>query len=53
MGIAQDLARGGVELPTLMTAGRWRSSGMPARCTERQAAHRRAVARYYQETGGG
>ena len=51
--MAQDLARSGVELPALMTAGRWKSSRMPARYTERQAAHRGAVARYYQETGGG
>ena len=41
------------ELPALMTAGRWKSSRMPAHYTERQAAHRGAVARYYQETGGG
>ena len=31
------------------TAGRWNNSRMPARCTERQAAGRGAVARYYQE----
>ena len=53
VGMAQDLARSGVELPALMTAGRWKSSRMPARYTERQAADRGAVARYYQETGGG
>ena len=53
VGMAQDLARSGVELPALMTAGRWKSSRMPARYTEREAAHRGAVARYYQETGGG
>ena len=41
------------ELPALMTAGRWKSSRMPARYTERQAADRGAVARYYHETGGG
>ena len=51
--MAQDLARTGVELPALMTAGRWKSSRMPARYTERQAADRGAVARYYQEAGGG
>ena len=49
VGMAQDLARSGVELPALMTAGRWKSSRMPARYTERQAADRGAVARYYQE----
>ena len=49
---AQDLAASGVELPELMTAGRWKSSRMPARYTERQAAGRGAVARYYQGRGG-
>ena len=34
-----------------MTAGRWKSSRMPARYTERQAADRGAVARYYQGSG--
>ena len=53
MGMAQDLTRTGVELPALMTAGCWKSSRMPARYTERQAADRWAVARYYQEKGGG
>ena len=49
VGMAQDLVKGGVELPALMTAGRWKSSKMPSRYTERQAADRGAVARYYQE----
>ena len=49
--MAQDLAKNGVELPALMTAGWWKSSRMPARCTEHQAADRGAVARYYQESG--
>ena len=52
VGMAQDLVKSGVELPALMTAGRWKSSKMPARYTERQAADRGAVARYYQEQGG-
>ena len=52
VGMAQDLAATGVELPALMTAGRWKSSGMPARYTDRQAAGRGAVARYYQKKGG-
>ena len=52
VGMAQDLVKSGTELPTLMTAGRWKSSRMPARYTERQAAGRGAVARYYQESGG-
>ena len=34
VGMAQDLAAAGVELPALMTAGRWKSSKMPARYTE-------------------
>ena len=29
VGMAQDLAATSVELPTLMTAGRWKSSRMP------------------------
>ena len=48
VGMAQDLAASGVELPALMTAGRWKSPKMPARYTEGQAAGRGAVARYYQ-----
>ena len=52
VGMAQDLVVTGVELPALMTAGRWKSSKMPARYTERQAAGRVAVARNYQESGG-
>ena len=48
--MAQDLAATGVELPALMAAGRWKHSKMPARYTERQAAGRGAVARYYQES---
>ena len=51
VGMAQDLAAAGVELPELMTAGRWKSARMPARYTERQAAGRGAVARYYQRKG--
>ena len=49
VGMAQDLANTGAELPALMTAGRWKNSKMPARYTERQAAGRGAVAKYYQE----
>ena len=52
VGMAQDLAAAGVELPALMTAGRWKSSRMPARYTEGQAAGRGAVAKYYQGRGG-
>lgn len=49
MGIAQDLAKTGAELPALTTAGRRKSSTMPARYTERQAAGGGAVAKYHQE----
>ena len=48
VGMSQDLAAAGFALPELMTAGRWKSPRMPARYTERQAAGRGAVARYYQ-----
>ena len=51
VGMAQDLANTGAELPALMSAGRWKNSKMPARYTERQAAGRGAVANYYQEGG--
>ena len=36
VGKAQDLVKSGVELPALTTAGRWKSSKMPAQYTERQ-----------------
>ena len=49
--MAQDLVKNGVELPALMTAGRWKNSKMPARYTECQAAGRGAVAKYYHEGG--
>ena len=52
VGMAQDLSAAGFALPELMTAGRWKSPRMPARYTERQAAGRGAVARYYQGGGG-
>ena len=48
VGMAQDLAASGAEPPELMQAGRWKSPTMPARYTERQAAGRGAVARYYE-----
>ena len=49
--MAQDLVKSGVELPALMTAGRWKSAKMLARYSERQATDRGAVARYYEESG--
>lgn len=47
VGMAQDLAANGAELPALMEAGRWESPTMPARYTRSQAAARGAVADYY------
>ena len=47
VGMAQDLAANGAELPALMEAGRWDSPTMPARYTRSQAAERGAVASYY------
>ena len=52
VGMAQDLSSAGFALPELMTAGRWKSPRMPAQYTERQAAARGAVARYYQGLQG-
>ena len=47
VGMAQDLAASGIELPALMTADRWTSPTMPARYTRGEIAGRGAVARYY------
>ena len=47
VGMAQDLARAGIELPSLMTAGRWRSPAMPAHYTRNETAARGAVAQFY------
>ena len=47
VGMARDLARAGVELPSLMTAGRWRSPEMPALYTRNETAGRGAVAQFY------
>ncbi|MDE0497668.1 MAG: tyrosine-type recombinase/integrase [Acidimicrobiaceae bacterium] len=47
VGMAQDLARIGVELPSLMTAGRWRSPAMPAHYTRNETADRGAVAQFH------
>ena len=49
--MAQDLAASGVELPALMTAGRWKSPAMPASYTEKQAAGGGAVAKFYRGRG--
>ena len=47
VGMAQDLARAGVELPRLMTAGRWRSPRMPALYTRNESVAKGGVAEFY------
>ena len=47
VGMARDLARAGVEMHSLMTAGRWSSPAMPALYIRNEAAGRGAVAQYY------
>ena len=47
VGMARDLARVGTELPSLMNAGRWRSSAMPAHYIRNEVAGRGAVARFH------
>lgn len=47
VGMTQDLAASGAELPAIMQAGRWKSPAMPARYAERALAGRGAVARFY------
>ena len=47
VGMARDLARAGIELPRLMTAGRWRSPAMPAHYIRNETAGRGAVAQLY------
>ena len=48
LGMAQDLSAAGMELPELMTAGRWDSPTMPAKYTEARSEGKGAVARYYR-----
>ena len=47
VGMACDLVRAGIELPGLMTAGRWRSPAMPAHYARNETAAKGAVARFY------
>ena len=47
VGMACDLARAGIELPSLMTAGRWRSPKMPALYTRNETVVRGAIAQFY------
>ncbi|MYE54963.1 MAG: tyrosine-type recombinase/integrase, partial [Chloroflexi bacterium] len=51
VGMAQDLARAGIELPRLMTAGRWRSPRMPALYTRNESVSKGAVAEFYGHYG--
>ena len=46
-GMAQDLSAAGVEVPELMTAGRWDCPTMPAKYPEAQSGGLGALARYY------
>lgn len=48
VGMARDLVRAGVELPGLMTAGRWRTPAMPAHYARNETAGRGAVAQFYR-----
>lgn len=52
VGMAQDLAAAGIELPALMTAGRWKHPAMPARYIENITADRGAIAQYHERTKG-
>lgn len=47
VGMARDLAGFGVELPTLMTAGRWRTPAMPAHYVRNETAGKGAVAQFH------
>ena len=47
VGMAQDLARVGIELPSLMNAGRWRSPAMPAHYPRNETAGKGAVAQFH------
>lgn len=40
VGGAQDMTRGGMDLPAIMQAGRWKSPSMPARYAEKELAKR-------------
>ena len=51
VGMAQSLSASGAGLPDIMQAGRWGTSRMVARYTEKQALSRGAVARYYGAKG--
>ena len=50
VGMARDLARAGIELPSLMTAGRWRTASMPALYIRNETAAKGAVAQFYDSS---
>ena len=45
VGTAQDMIAAGLELPTILQAGRWKSPAMVNRHGERLPAHKGAAAR--------
>ena len=47
VGMARDLVRAGIELPSLMVAGRWSTPTMPAHYARNETAGRGAVAQFY------
>lgn len=49
--MAQDLVKEGVDLPALMTTGRWKNSTMQTHDTELQPAGWGAVVTYFREGG--
>ena len=51
IGMAQDLAQAGVELPGLMQVGRWKSPQMPALYIRNISAGRNAVASWHARMG--
>ncbi len=51
VGMAQDLARAGTGLPSLMNAGRWRNVAMPAHYIRNETAGRGAVAQFHGYCG--
>ena len=50
VGMTRDLVRAGIEMPSLMIAGRWRTPTMPAHYARNETAARGAIAQFY---GGG
>lgn len=51
VGMAQDLVAAGFELPAVMQAGRWKTSAMVARYSERLNAQQGAVAQFHAYGG--